>query len=257
LADHDAPSPNPQSQELVKDGTVTFHGVYQRWTGTLGIQVTPVQAGWSLSGPDGLHLEDTGTTTILHTPTGDYSITWHPLADWSEPSSQTLTLTKDELTTLSGIYLAPTPLVSNITPAGYSTDLLQPGTLVYGDRQYTFATPIPSDLLNQFYIKMNNADKNSTSLSLGFDVNQPVWVIVALDSRITVPPQWMQGWSPRADGLTTTDSNPGRILFATRFGAGHVTLGANRDDEMPTGNSMYTVIILPARNRVKDWKDYR
>jgi hypothetical protein len=138
--------------------------------------------------------------------------------------------------------------VTNLSPTGYATDLLQVGKAVYGDRAYTFATPIPSDLVGQIYIKTNNSDKDSTTLSLSFNVNQPVTVVVALAGTITTPPKWLQGWTKRTDQLTTTDVNKGRILYEESFNTGKITLGANRDSSMPTGNSMYSVIVLPGKN---------
>lgn len=141
-------------------------------------------------------------------------------------------------------------------PANYHLGLLQEGSLVYGDRAYAFAAPLPAELANQPYIQTLNGDKDTTSSAPSFTVGQPVRVIVALSEAITAPPQWLLGWMKRSDRLTTTDAVAGRILYEKRFDAGQVTLGANHETGMPAGGSMYSIIIVPAVNGVRDWETY-
>lgn len=147
--------------------------------------------------------------------------------------------------------------ISGLTPSGCSTDVLNVGKRVYGDRTYTFVSPMISTLQYQTYIKTSNADKDSTSLKVQFTVSQPVVIFVGLAENIAAPPAWMNGWYKRGDKLTTNDGTAGRMLYEKRFPAGKITLGANRDSTMPTGKSMYTVVIVPTRNGVADWSLYR
>jgi hypothetical protein len=148
------------------------------------------------------------------------------------------------------------PQISNIDPVTYTTNTLEIGNTVYGDRGYVFINPITSDLLNQIYIETLNNDKDVTTFSLTFTVGQAVQVFVALDANITTPPQWLQGWTKLNDLLTTTDAVPGRILYEKKFNPGIIILGPNHDPGLFLGRSMYSVIVLPIINQAKDWELY-
>lgn len=88
-----------------------------RHLATLGVQPQPA-AAWTLSGPEGLRLGGQGTRTIPQAVTGQYSIAWAPLAGWVAPTSQTLTLCRDQVTTLTGRYRDITPPLGAFTFAG-------------------------------------------------------------------------------------------------------------------------------------------
>ena len=137
--------------------------------------------------------------------------------------------------------------ISGLSRANYTTDLLEPGKLVFGDAAYKFAGAIPSDCLHQIYIKGRNADRDVVATDfLSFTLNQPATVIVAVDEKMTTIPAWLKSWTVRTQPLGTDDPHPGRILYQKYFGKGKVTLGSNRDSTMPTGNSLYTVVITNA-----------
>lgn len=129
LAGYDTPNPNPHTQSLTNGTTVTFTGAYTPHTGTLGIKVTPATAGWSLSGP--LALSNTGTTTILHAPVGSYSLAWKPLSGWTPPTPTTvsLTLAKDQVTTFTGTYTCNTCSLTIVSVHGTSSPAI--GSHVY------------------------------------------------------------------------------------------------------------------------------
>ena len=135
--------------------------------------------------------------------------------------------------------------VNGISQAQYQLDILLPEKPVYVDRTYEFLAPIPEIYQWQNYIVTLNDDKNSTGDGfLSFEIDNPATVIVALDDRIDPPPAWLAGWEKRTWCLWTTDSNSGRVLYARDFPAGLVTLGANREESMPTGPSMYSVVLI-------------
>lgn len=106
-------------------GTTRHGAVYNMIsTATLGIGVTPPQAHWRLYGPQGLLLENAGTTTVRGVVTGAYTAEWLPLAGWTRPTSSTVILTHDQWTTLTGTYLdltAPTCQIAINGQARYTS----------------------------------------------------------------------------------------------------------------------------------------
>ena len=127
LAGYDAPTPNPMRRTLAQGATVAFPGLYRRQTGTVAVDVTPEEASWSLTGPEGFALADAGSTTVLAVPTGDYTIAWGPLEGWSAPvpTTRTLAVLKDQTTTFSGAYGFNTATVEvRVTPDAAGWTLL-------------------------------------------------------------------------------------------------------------------------------------
>lgn len=184
----------------------------------------------------------------------------------SDPAGYTGAMTnKSALKFIQGPQPTPTPSpspsptfkITGLSPTGYALDRLMSGKVVYGDRTYTFKSPVPSSLYNQVYIKTLNADKDSTATSVKFTVNMPVTIVVAVSENMTTIPSWLAGWTKRADKLVTNDGTANRTLYEKRFSPGQITLGANREKTMPTGKSMYTVVIIPIKNQARNWRDYR
>ena len=138
----------------------------------------------------------------------------------------------------------PPPQISGIAPVGYVLDVLRKGQLLYGDRDYTFLGVIPAHLNEMPYLRSLNADGDATGSNfLSFQVNQPVSITIALDARIEGTPAWLADWKLYSDEVKTTDGE--RRLYGKDFGPGTVVLGGNRDGGLPTGRSMYSVIITP------------
>jgi pectinesterase len=142
----------------------------------------------------------------------------------------------------------------------YSVEIgsLLPDSRVYGDRGYAFVPPIPDELRGMSVIRTINDDKPSTSSEtfLSFDVNLPVRVYVALDSRIVPAPAWLDSWTKTSLTLTTTDPNPQRVLYMREFAAGRVDLGANHSPATPQHYSMYSVLLKPLVTAVRQWMLY-
>ncbi|MBN1868498.1 choice-of-anchor J domain-containing protein [Candidatus Sumerlaeota bacterium] len=146
--------------------------------------------------------------------------------------------------------------ITDLTRPGYTTDTLFAGRRLYGDRTYVFQDPIPPGLEGQVYIKTLNADKDLTPTAPGadlfsFQVNRPVAVYVSLHENIVDPPSWLLGWSGVGDTLPTTDG--ARNLFMKEFPAGTIGVGYNRESGMPTGRSMYNVVVAPRSTGARHW----
>jgi hypothetical protein len=127
---------------------------------------------------------------------------------------------------------------NSVSRPGYSLGIFQAGALMYNDRTYVFSAPIPAQLDGQLYIVGRNDEKDLTGADfLSFRVEAPVTIYVALADTIATPPSWLGTWDLLPDALH------GRKLYAKKFLPGLVSLGPNRDEGMPTGKSMYSVII--------------
>ncbi len=145
------------------------------------------------------------------------------------------------------------------TYLGYVTDYLEVGKLVYVDRSYVFAQPIPEDLDGNVYIRTWNTDKATIKPSfLEFEVDAPVKVVIGHDVRFPSPPAWLAFWEKRSDTLLTDDNE--FALYTREFSEGLITLGSNRDAGMPDYISMYTIVIVPLppdATAATDWIHYR
>jgi hypothetical protein len=128
------------------------------------------------------------------------------------------------------------PEVNGTIPSSYVWSTLAVGERVYVDRDYTFNT-VPSAYMGMSNLQTANDDKfGSGAGAVSFELAQAGTVYVGFDTRNSILPSWLQGWTNTTDELTTSD---GRLrLYSKTFTAGSVSLGGN---EM--GNSMYVVLI--------------
>ncbi|MCX7045846.1 MAG: hypothetical protein NTX50_10240 [Candidatus Sumerlaeota bacterium] len=107
---YETPSPNPTTQTLSHDATVTFTAVYPlRYRGTVVVDVTPQDAPWSFVDGDNKTRSGVGPQAITGVPTGLIALTWGELEGYAAPSPNPVsqTLAKDDITTFTGIYIAP------------------------------------------------------------------------------------------------------------------------------------------------------
>ncbi len=131
---------------------------------------------------------------------------------------------------------APLSITGTSIP-GYQWNTLQAGTAVFIDRSYVY-TNIPGALIGAYVLQTANDDKAASGTNfLSFEVNQPVSVYIAYDSRIPTLPSWLSGWT--ATGAQITDTDTVRDLYRKDFPAGTITLGGNDG----AAYSMYTVIV--------------
>jgi hypothetical protein len=100
------PPASPSPQNLAKDGTIMFTGVYTRRTGTVQVEATPDAAPWSFKDGDGATRNGTGDATVASVPTGTITLTWGALADYDapDPNPETKELFKNEIVTFTGNY---------------------------------------------------------------------------------------------------------------------------------------------------------
>lgn len=66
--------------------------------------ITNLGGQWRLNGGD---WQDSGTT-LSDLPLGNYTVDFKEVANWNTPSSQQIVISKNELTTISGVYVDPT-----------------------------------------------------------------------------------------------------------------------------------------------------
>jgi hypothetical protein len=133
--------------------------------------------------------------------------------------------------------------VNNINRLGYGVNVASPGKIVYGDRNYTMRSVLPSDYTLIPFIMTH--DKDRADFYWSFDVDTPVTMILVFNVFNT--PGWLADWRelPRPAMPWINELNPDRRLFTKDFAAGTITLGPNREDWMPGGASMYTVFLQP------------
>ena len=130
--------------------------------------------------------------------------------------------------------------VSSKAPYSIREKALQPGALLYIDRQYTY-TDIPPQVQGATYIQTANNDAaRREGKHLRFDVNIPATVYVAHDERIQPKPAWLQDYT-RTDLILKTTDNPFRLYKLDVLG-GEVTLGGNVNNPSNRA-SMYQVLV--------------
>ncbi|MBN1868237.1 proprotein convertase P-domain-containing protein [Candidatus Sumerlaeota bacterium] len=159
---------------------------------------------------------------------------------------------------LSGTGTPAPVVVTDIDRPGYSTDILYAGKRVYNDRTYEFTNPIPDYLEGELYIKTLDADRDliTTDSFLSFNVGEEAFVYVGIANNMPTPPSWLDGWEEMPERLRTDISGKRRV-FKKAFAAGRVYLGPNREEGMPTGYRMYSVVITHQPLSADDWMLYR
>ena len=109
------PDPSSETVEVAAGETVVVSGQYTEdtggggsspATGTVEIDVTPDEASWSLSGPDGFSESGTGDASYADVSTGTYEVTWSGLSGYSTPSPSVVDgeLDADASLTFTGVY---------------------------------------------------------------------------------------------------------------------------------------------------------
>jgi hypothetical protein len=178
--------------------------------------------------------EDTTAPFSFGDTSGNYA-GWTP-----DVGSYTLTATPYDANNIAGTPLNVTftvtePLITSITnsPNGaYTPDILSlnPASLVFSDRTYTYLTA-PGALVAEPYVITRNNDKQNTSDPfISVTLSRPATVYIARDNRLTTVPTWLQSWTALSSSITSTDVNNGimtRNLYSKDFPAGTTSLGGN------------------------------
>ncbi len=119
-------------------------------------------------------------------------------------------------------------------------DNLQLGSLVFGDRDFTYAT-IPDELIGAEFIQ-TACESKYYSADLGeFTAGQNLIAYVGYDNRIAAAPAWLSEWEKT--GQTTIDNNGVTFdLYKKSFKQGEtVFLGSNNESYQCVNYTVYAV----------------
>jgi hypothetical protein len=193
---------------------------------------------WSrVSGPGSVTFANAGAlnTAASFTVEGNYVLRL-------TATDGTLSATDDLAITVQA---AVPELVINLSAASagrYELDTLTVGTRVYTDRMYIFET-VPPSLVGQIFIRTANLDEYSTNPALiRFTLTAPATVYMAMDSRHTVLPAWMNDGTWVDSGLFMVTTDEDRRLYRKVFPAGNVALGGSGIPGQYTTN--HNVIVV-------------
>ncbi len=152
-------SPAPQTVTITKDDTTTASGTYVLQTGSLRVTLLPAEAvaagaQWSING--GGTWNDSGVT-VTGLPVGDYTVTFKTIPDWGNPAPQTVTITKNVTTTMTGTYVDSAPKI----PSGSGTAEDPYQITVVGNLVWMGDTVAESP--GKYYKVMNDIDASETA----------------------------------------------------------------------------------------------
>ncbi|NQU44207.1 VCBS repeat-containing protein, partial [bacterium] len=117
----ETPTPNPVTQTLVRDGTVTFSGDYGVGPGFGTVIVTPNagRAPWVFYDSGGQAHSGTGIATVTDVPSGNIFMVWHYLDGFEQPapSQEQQVLAPNDTVTFTATYTPYFGFVKvNVTP---------------------------------------------------------------------------------------------------------------------------------------------
>ena len=234
LTDHDTPTPNPASQTLAMSDTITFTGVFERHTGTIIVDVTPDQASWTLTGPDGYTQSATGDFTDPNAPTGTYSLAFDPLTGYALPFPNPLerTLAKGETRTLIGLYsLITGTVIVDVTPNNAPWTLTDGMNMTQMGAGDATVEDVPVGNVSVFFEPLADYDQPAVNPASGVLMRDDVITLTGVYTRhvgtvvVDVTPS-MAGWQL---------SGPDDVSI--------MDVGSTTLPNMPTGN--YEIDWLP------------
>ncbi|MEM7383469.1 MAG: PVC-type heme-binding CxxCH protein [Verrucomicrobiota bacterium] len=121
---------------------------------------------------------------------------------------------------------------------------LQRGTLVYGDRQFTF-TELPEGLAGATHIRTHNNDKGGRDPDfLRFVINTRATLYLAYDDRFQAPDKLVAGMQ-KTDLSLRMSNGESFVLYRCEVAPGEVVLGGNKVGGSG-GESMYQVFLSKA-----------
>ncbi len=117
-------TPEAAQLRLPAGGSIQFEGHYQQQCSiTVLAEPESIDAGWTLSGPDGFQQTGTGTQSFQQCEPGTYTLEWNDVPDWISPSQNPIvkTLSPGDSYTFSGEYAEPPgTIVIDVTPDSLS-----------------------------------------------------------------------------------------------------------------------------------------
>ncbi len=109
----------------------------------------------------------------------------------------------------------------------YATTHYSTGSVIYSDRSHTI-TSMPAALQGAQGIKTANDDKGKTDAAwITFDLGSPSDVYIAMDRRISPPPDWVTSTYANSGWNVISSVGDQFNLYKATFPAGSVTLGGN------------------------------
>ncbi len=133
---------------------------------------------------------------------------------------------------------------TEINQPTYQLDVSAAGSLAYVDRDYTISE-LPDSLRSIYLLKTANNDKSATADSfLSFNLNQPTFIYIAFDQRVTPPPNWLKNnFTQTSDSILLSDKTR-LMLWRQEAAAGKISLGANKAAGVTVSGacSMYLVL---------------
>lgn len=131
----------------------------------------------------------------------------------------------------------------------YELASFQAGSLYYRDREYIIQS-MPTYLVGAMGIKTDNDDKHASASSwLTFNLSAEADVYVAVDSRMSSLPLWLQSYTDTGETVAVTDGSatPMRLYHKT-IAPGAVVMGGNLEPPGAGADSNYWVMIVPTGN---------
>lgn len=199
----------------------------------------PLTYSWNFG--DGA-LGSSATATHAYTTVGTYTatVTISDGKGGSATSSTSVTVNA-----VSGLAVAVT-FVS--TGKSYTTTTAAVGAAQFIDRTYSISS-ISAGLNGGVLIQTSNDDKVVTLADhLDFSVNTAAHVYVLYDTRLTMPPAWLDSsWvlSTTESASTTDGSASPYKIYAKNVPAGTIHLGGNAQAPQSAAASSYFVIVKP------------
>ena len=139
-------------------------------------------------------------------------------------------------------------LVADLMPAHYDTARVTVGDAYYVDRAYTITGLDPAHE-GWLWIRTANDDKTLTADTvITFRLLDSATVAVAYDSRATILPSWLQGWTQAPTTIGVSDDAVRLRVLSKTHGPGPVGLGGNLAGGTADAASNYVVLVNPAED---------
>lgn len=195
------------------------------------------RTGYSWYGSWPKDLVKLGTITTTPAVTTATTVTTKPL------TTTTNQVTTTQISLLNGTLIKSLKVNDTENASDWSIQYnLQEGNTVFGDRAYTF-TSVADSVRGAEWIRTACDSKAYNADLASFTTESNVIVYVALDTRITTVPQWLNSWTLTRGTITDNETNPVTLaIYYKEFSAGNtIVLGNNGG----TSAVNYVVAVKP------------
>jgi hypothetical protein len=232
---------SPSEIDLDADETVTCTFTNNKIFYTLSLGAT-VNGTITLNPPGGTYSGDT-VVEVKATPAEGYEF-----KQWSGDLSgiinpESITMDSNKTVTATFNELSCLPLHTRFD----DSEPLSPGTTYYTDRSYTL-TSVPEQYDGLYMIRTPYIESNRTDASdyLTFEMPQDGVVYVAIDRRVTDPPDWMDGFDNTGDRIDTSLRGQKYLkVHSHEFSAGDcINFGANQAPGFSGGTAGNYIVFV-------------